>query len=74
MNLIFDGNYFFYKTLFIFGGYGGGKRLLDDKKDQDMFMRKVATDMSHAIRNFGNPNKIIFTIDARSWRKDVIIE
>lgn len=74
MNLIFDGNYLFYKTLFIFGGYSGGKRLLDDKKDQDMFMRKIATDMSHAIRNFGSPDKLIFTIDARSWRKDVLIE
>jgi 5'-3' exonuclease len=74
MNLIFDGNYLFYKTLFIFGGYSNGKRLLEDQKDQDMFMRKIATDMSHAIRAFGNPDKIVFTIDSRSWRKDVIIE
>ena len=74
MNLIFDGNYLFYKTLFIFSGYTNGKRLLEDQKDQDMFMRKIATDMSHAIRAFGNPDKIVFTIDSRSWRKDVEIE
>jgi 5'-3' exonuclease len=75
LSLIFDGNYFFYKTLYAFSGYQSkGKRLLDDKKDQAMFMRKIATDMSHAIRMFGNPNKIVFTIDSHSWRKDVLIE
>ena len=74
MNLIFDGNYLFYKTLFIFSGYSSGKRLLEDEKDQAMFMRKIATDMSHAIRSFGNPDRIVFTIDSRSWRKDIEIE
>jgi len=74
MNIIFDGNYLFYKTLFIFSGYSSGKRLLDDEKDQGMFMRKIGTDMSHAIRTFGNPDKIVFTIDSKSWRKDIEIE
>jgi 5'-3' exonuclease len=74
MNLIFDGNYLFYKTLFIFGSYSKGSRVLSTKIDQEMFIRKIATDMSHAIRPFGNPNKIVFTIDSRSWRKDVEIE
>ena len=74
LNLVFDGNYLFYKTLFIFSGYSSGKRLLEDEKDQAMFMRKIATDMSHAIRFFGNPDRIIFTIDSRSWRKDIEIE
>jgi 5'-3' exonuclease len=74
MNLIFDGNYLFYKTLFIFGGYSSGSSLLDSKKDQDMFIRKVATDFSYSVRTFGNPDRIIFTVDSRSWRKEVLIE
>ena len=74
LSLIIDGNYLFYKTLYIFSGYSSGKRLLDSEKDQAMFMRKIATDLSHSIRAFGNPSKIIFTIDSKSWRKDIQIE
>jgi 5'-3' exonuclease len=74
MNIIVDGNYLFYKTLFIFGGYSKGGKLLSSNTDQEMFMRKVATDLSHAIRTFGNPSRVIFTIDSRSWRKDIEIE
>ena len=74
MNLIFDGNYLFYKTLFIFGGYSKSGRILESKTDQEMFIRKIATDMSHAIRTFGNPTKVVFTIDSRSWRKEIAIE
>jgi 5'-3' exonuclease len=74
MNLIVDGNYLFYKTLFIFGGYSKGGKVLSSATDQEMFIRKVATDLSHAIRTFGNPSRVIFTVDSRSWRKDVEIE
>jgi len=74
MNLIFDGNYFFYKTLFTFNGYSNSKKILGSKKDQEMFIRKVATDISHSIRMFEKPSRIIFTIDSRSWRKDIPIE
>jgi len=74
MNLIFDGNYLFYKTLFIFGGYAKSGKLLEDKADQEMFIRKIATDMTHAIRTFGNPSRVVFTIDSKSWRKEVEIE
>jgi len=73
MTLIFDGNYLFYKSLFVFSSYGSSGKLLEEEKDQAMFIRKIATDMSYAIRQFGNPDHIIFTIDSRSWRKDVII-
>lgn len=73
MTLIFDGNYLFYKSLFVFSSYGSSGKLLEDEKDQAMFIRKIATDMSYAIRQFGNPDHIIFTIDSRSWRKDVAI-
>lgn len=74
VNLVFDGNYLFYKTLFIFGSYSKGAKVLSTKRDQEMFIRKIATDMTHAIRTFGNPNKVIFTIDSRSWRKEIEIE
>jgi 5'-3' exonuclease len=73
MVLIFDGNYLFYKSLFVFSSYGSNGRLLDSDQDQAMFVRKVATDMSYAIRQFGNPDHVIFTIDSRSWRKDIDI-
>ena len=72
-NIIFDGNYLFYKTLFIFRAESG-KKVLEPKKQQEDFIRKVATDMAYAIRQFGAPQRIIFTIDGRSWRKDVEIE
>lgn len=73
MTLIFDGNYLFYKTLFALGSYSKGK-MLETKQDQEMFIRKIATDMAYAIRAFGNPEKIVLTIDSKSWRKEVIIE
>ncbi len=73
LNLIIDGNYFFYKTLFVFTGYSKGK-VLESQKDQEMFVRKIATDLSHSIRTFGNPSKIVFTIDSKSWRKEIEIE
>jgi 5'-3' exonuclease len=74
MVLIFDGNYLFYKSLFVFSSYGSSGKLLEDEKDQAMFIRKIATDMSYAIRQFGNPDHVIFTIDSRSWRKDIEIQ
>lgn len=74
-NIIFDGNYLFYKSLFVLGGYGkSGTKTLDSKEEQAIFIRKVATDMGHAIRQFGSPDRIIFTIDSKSWRKEIEIE
>jgi len=74
-NIIFDGNYLFYKTLFVFGGYGAkkGGKTLDTRAEQEVFIRKIATDMSHAIRQFGSPDRIIFAIDSKSWRKEIDI-
>lgn len=74
MTIIFDGNYLFYKSLFIFSTYGQSGKLLEDENSQAMFVRKIATDMSYAIRQFGNPDHVIFTIDSRSWRKDIAIQ
>ena len=74
MNIIFDGNYLFFKTLFVVGGYGKGGKALSEKSEQQMFIRKIATDMAHCIRAFGKPDRVIFTFDSRSWRKEVMIE
>lgn len=74
MTLIFDGNYLFYKSLFIFSTYGTEDKLLETETSQAMFVRKIATDMAYAIRQFGNPDHVIFTVDSRSWRKDIAIQ
>jgi 5'-3' exonuclease len=74
MTIIFDGNYLFYKSLFVFSSYGNSGKLLEEKGDQEMFIRKIATDMSYSIRQFGNPDHIIFTIDSKSWRKELVDE
>jgi len=73
LNIIFDGNYHLHKSLHVYGHYCKGP-LLGSKKDKEMFMRKVATDMAFAVRQIGKPDRLIFTIDDRSWRKDVPIE
>lgn len=73
LNIIFDGNYHFHKSLYVYGHYTSGP-LLGSQKDKEMFMRKVATDMAFAVRQFGKPDRVIFTIDHHSWRKQVDID
>lgn len=69
-NIIFDGNYLFYKTLYAFNtSTKKGDKVLDSKQEQESLVRKIAIDMSHAIRQFGSPDRIIFTVDSKSWRK-----
>lgn len=70
MNLLIDGNHLFYRTLFALGDISGNK-LLEKKKSHELFMRKVATDTAATIRLFGNPSKIVFTIDSKSWRNNI---
>lgn len=75
-NIIFDGNYLFYKTMFAIKHSldKKGKPFLSLKDQRQSFLQKISTDMAYAIRQFGNPDRIIFTIDDSSWRKDVKIE
>lgn len=75
MNLILDGNYWFYKTLHVVKPMAGSReRFLDKEEHEVAFIKKVATDIAHSIRFFGKPKRIIFTIDGKSWRNDIQIE
>lgn len=73
LNIVVDGNNHFHKSLYATGNYSKG-RMLGTQKDKDMYIRKIAMDLAYAIRFFGAPDRIIFTMDAYSWRKDVPID
>ncbi len=68
--IIFDGNYFFHKTLYVLPNESKGK-LLESKNDQSTFIGKLALDFAAEIRRF-KPilKRIVFVIDSSSWRKD----
>ncbi len=70
--LVIDGNYFLFKTLYVLPHMTKSKKdILASKKDMKMFMRKLATDFAYETRKFeGLTDKIVFTLDSRSWRKD----
>lgn len=81
ITLVVDGNYFCYsrlhvlpkpkKTSIVVDGKKISTRLLDDKKDMDMFMRKLATDFASEVRKFkGLVSRVVFVSDSKSWRKD----
>lgn len=74
-NLIIDGNNIFYQSLFVLK-YGKSKTavLLNTEEEQEMLMRKVATDLAFTIKNFNSASRIIFTMDSQSWRKSIEIE
>lgn len=69
--LVIDGNYFLFRTLYVLPKSGKSKLLLDSNQDAQSFMAKLATDFSYQIRLFdGLIDKIVWTVDSRSWRKD----
>ena len=70
LNLIIDGNNHFHKSLYATGNYSKGK-MLGTQKDKDMYMRKLAMDLAYAIRFFSAPDRVVFTMDDHSWRKNV---
>lgn len=73
--IIFDGTYFLFRTLFILPRRNKKVSFLEDKEDQEFFMRKLITDFSYQIRLFnGLINKVVWTQDSRSWRKDFFPE
>ena len=76
INILIDGNYIFHKTFGIFAGYGNvdpGK-VLKNKSDQAMFIRKISTDLTASLKTLPVGGRLVFTSDSRSWRKDVEIE
>jgi 5'-3' exonuclease len=76
INIAIDGNYIFHKTFGIFGGYGNvdPSKILNGPEEQASFIRKISTDMCSSIRKLPYGGKIVFTIDSRSWRKDIEIK
>jgi 5'-3' exonuclease len=76
INILCDGNYIFHKTFGVFGGYGSKNpgEILKNDTDQSMFIRKVSTDLCAGLKLLPQGGKLIFTVDSRSWRKDVEIE
>lgn len=72
LNLLFDGNNFFYKTLFSMNVQSSGT-LLDDKSEQDILLYKLVQDFAFLVRIFETkPKRIIMTVDSYSWRKELM--
>jgi 5'-3' exonuclease len=76
LNLVIDASGIFYRSLFTVGNFGGakGEKLLDTKKSQGIFMRKLATDFSTLVRAIDDPSRVIIAMDSSSWRKSIVIE
>lgn len=69
--LIIDGNYFLFRTLYVLPRKSKNIPLLDTTEDMQNFMSKLATDFSYQVRLLdGLIDKIVWTVDSRSWRKD----
>jgi 5'-3' exonuclease len=69
--LIVDGNYFLFRTLYVLPRRSKSKPLLETDEEMQLFMSKLATDFSYQVRLFeGLIDKIIWTVDSKSWRKD----
>lgn len=69
--LLIDGNYFIYSRLFVMPKPSKGK-LLGDEKSRGQFLRKLCIDFASEIRKM-QPflDKVVLTIDSKSWRKDL---
>jgi len=68
---VIDGNYFLFRTLYVLPRKSKKTEMLGTDEDATVFMRKLATDFAYQIRLFeGLIDKVVWTIDSRSWRKD----
>ena len=68
---VIDGNYFLFRTLYVLPRKSKKAEMLGTDEDAIVFMRKLATDFAYQIRLFdGLIDKVVWTIDSRSWRKD----
>lgn len=68
---VVDGNYFLFRTLYVLPRLGKSKELLGSSEESQSFMTKLATDFAYQVRLFeGLIDKIVWTVDSRSWRKD----
>lgn len=76
LNYVIDASGIFYRSLFTIGNYGTnkGEKLLDNRKSQGIFMRKLATDFSSLVRAIDEPGRVIVCMDSSSWRKQIVID
>jgi 5'-3' exonuclease len=76
INVCADGNYLFHKAFSVFGGFGpkDPSKVLETPGERSMFIQKVSTDLCAALKLLPSGGRLIFTLDSRSWRKDVEIE
>lgn len=76
LNYVIDASGIFYRSLFTIGNYGTnkGEKLLDNRKSQAIFMRKLATDFSSLVRAIDEPGRVIICMDSSSWRKQIVID
>jgi 5'-3' exonuclease len=74
--MVIDASGLYYRTLYTVTGYGAskGEKMLDSKKSQGIFMRKLATDFSSLVRALDEPCRVVVCLDSTSWRKSVEIE
>jgi 5'-3' exonuclease len=78
--LLIDGNYFIFSRLFVLPrpkqipGLDTIK-FMDTEKEKAILMRKLCIDFASEIRKLKNITKrIVFTLDSKSWRKDLFPE
>lgn len=69
LTVIFDGNYLMNRSLYSYEQRSPIR--LGTEEDCGMFMRKLATDVSYAVRSIGNVTRVIWTIDKNSWRRSI---
>lgn len=71
--LVFDGNHFLFKTMYVIPTDKG--KILQTEKDIDVYVRKLSMDFASLVRKFRTvADQVVFTIDASSWRKDFFPE
>ncbi len=76
LNVLVDISGIFYRTLFTVGNYGtdSTEKLLQTKKSQGVFVRKLATDLTSFLKNLDCNCRTIICVDSNSWRKSITIE
>lgn len=71
MNILFDGNYLFWKSWSIVQMYYKDRDLeevLSDPKERQVLIRKCIIDMCFALNKFHDIKRVAFVIDSHSWR------
>lgn len=70
--LVFDGNHFFFKCIYsIDSNRKANGKILDSEQDKVTYITKLSIDFAAEIRKFQKIiNRVVFTVDSSSWRKD----